>query len=143
MTPEGIAKIKEHEGLRLVAYKCPTGHWTIGYGHTSDRHREVVPGLKITQEEADRLLLLDLGEAEQDARRIVPDFNALSPHRQDALVNWAFQIGYGGMRTFTNTMNYIRTGRWEQAAQGLEKSLWFKQTQPSRTSYVISAIREG
>ena len=31
---KGLNLIKEFEGLRLVAYKCPAGVWTIGYGHT-------------------------------------------------------------------------------------------------------------
>jgi lysozyme len=30
----GIALIKRFEGLRLQAYQCPAGIWTIGYGHT-------------------------------------------------------------------------------------------------------------
>ena len=31
---QGLEMIKEFEGLRLKAYKCPAGVWTIGYGHT-------------------------------------------------------------------------------------------------------------
>ena len=30
----GINLIKEFEGCRLTAYKCPAGVWTIGIGHT-------------------------------------------------------------------------------------------------------------
>ena len=33
---KGINLIKEFEGCRLKAYKCPAGVWTIGYGHTSN-----------------------------------------------------------------------------------------------------------
>ena len=29
-----ISLIKQFEGCRLTAYKCPAGVWTIGYGHT-------------------------------------------------------------------------------------------------------------
>ena len=29
-SPKGIALIKEFEGLRLKAYKCPGGVWSIG-----------------------------------------------------------------------------------------------------------------
>lgn len=28
--------IKQYEGLRLEAYRCPSGKWTIGFGHTLD-----------------------------------------------------------------------------------------------------------
>ena len=35
MSADGLALVKEFEGLRLKAYKCPAAVWTIGYGHTS------------------------------------------------------------------------------------------------------------
>ncbi|MCQ2074611.1 MAG: hypothetical protein MJY77_05375 [Bacteroidaceae bacterium] len=28
--------IRQFEGLRLTAYRCPSGIWTIGYGHTNN-----------------------------------------------------------------------------------------------------------
>lgn len=31
---KALELIKKYEGLRLDAYKCPSGKWTIGYGHT-------------------------------------------------------------------------------------------------------------
>ncbi|MCD8134613.1 MAG: hypothetical protein LUH01_01140 [Parabacteroides gordonii] len=36
---KGINLIKEHEGLRLEAYRCPAGIYTIGYGHTAGVRR--------------------------------------------------------------------------------------------------------
>ena len=48
-SPKGIALIKEFEGLRLKAYKCPGGVWTIGYGHTTG----VKPGMVITEAQAE------------------------------------------------------------------------------------------
>ena len=143
MTEEGIKALKMHEGLRLRAYKCPAGVWTIGYGHTSDRHREVSPGLTITRAEADRLLALDIAEAENDARRLLPNFNDLSARRRDALVNLAFQLGYQRLSRFTQTLNYLRIGRFRQAAENLTRTAWYAQTQTARTDYVVSAIREG
>ena len=35
ISPAGIELIKEFESLRLEAYKCPAGVWTIGYGLTA------------------------------------------------------------------------------------------------------------
>jgi lysozyme len=32
--PKGLALIREFEGLRLKAYRCPADVWTIGYGST-------------------------------------------------------------------------------------------------------------
>lgn len=143
MTDHGIESLKYHEGLRLKAYLCPSKVWTIGFGHTSDRHHEVTEGMTITLDEAYRLLLLDISEAEADARRLLPNFNDLTPRRQDAMVNMAFQLGYFRLSKFVNTLNYIRTGRYAQAAEGLKNSAWFRQTQKDRTDYVVNAIREG
>ncbi|HHW4681085.1 MAG TPA: lysozyme, partial [Xylella taiwanensis] len=47
---EGIALIKYFEGCKLTSYECPGGKWTIGYGDTGPG---VVPGLKITRDEAE------------------------------------------------------------------------------------------
>ena len=52
----GINLIKQFEGVRLTAYKCPAGMYTIGYGHT----RGVTRGMKITEEEASAYLASDL-----------------------------------------------------------------------------------
>ena len=52
--------IRRFEGLRLDAYRCAAGVWTIGYGHTSAAGPpEVKPGLRITAAEAERLLRAD------------------------------------------------------------------------------------
>lgn len=52
----GIDLIKEFEGCKLNAYKCPAGVWTIGYG-TTNRVKE---GDSVSQEQANRLLNLDV-----------------------------------------------------------------------------------
>ena len=54
MSAAGLATVKEFEGLRLKAYKCPAAVWTIGYGHTSAAGNPIVtPELVITKDEAE------------------------------------------------------------------------------------------
>ena len=53
----GLQLIKEFEGLRLDAYICPAGVWTVGYGSTGEH---VYPGQVITEPEAEELLRKDL-----------------------------------------------------------------------------------
>jgi lysozyme len=142
MTPEGLEKLKEHEGLRLNAYKCTAGVWTIGYGHTSDRHEGVYEGLTITKEEAEHLLYLDVAEAEADARKVCPNFDTHSPGRQDALVNMAFQMGYAGLSKFTDFLALFRAGKYRLAALDLEHTKWHRQTN-NRAHDVINMIMEG
>jgi lysozyme len=87
LSPAGEALIKKWEGLRLVAYLCPTGHWTIGWGHTFDVYR----GDVVTLEEAQQLF-------DEDIQEFVSAVNSLVkvPVTQgmfDALVSFAFNIG--------------------------------------------------
>ena len=85
---QGIVLIKRHEGLRLKAYKCPAGVWTIGYGHTSG----VREGFVITEEEATVFLKSDLRTAENTVNAALPTINQ---NQFDALVSFVFNIGSG------------------------------------------------
>ena len=81
-----IEKIKEFEGFRSTAYKCPAGVLTIGYGHTAG----VKQGQKITKEEADRLLVRDLIQYEAFVERLNV---TCKQEKFDALVDFAFNLG--------------------------------------------------
>ena len=93
----GIAKIKQWEGLRTIAYKDGGGVWTIGYGHTSDSNLKVVPGLTITEAKAEELLRIDLREAEQIVNKEVKV--PLNVNQFDALVSFVFNVGPGNPKT--------------------------------------------
>ena len=86
MTQQGLDFIKKYEGLRLEAYKCPAGVWTIGYGHT----KGVMPRMKISKEEAERLLKHDVSIVEL---KVVNTVGKLQACKIDALVSFAFNVG--------------------------------------------------
>lgn len=89
-----IAKIKEFEGFRSQAYKCPAGVWTIGYGHTAD----VKPGDKISEAEAERLLRKDLIHYEA----FVESLNVSQKQEKfDALVDFAYNLGCAALEGST------------------------------------------
>lgn len=88
--------LKEYEGLRLKAYRCPSGVLTIGYGHT----KKVKPGDVIDKETAHRFFVEDVEDVERllDAERYS---SALSPGQYDALVSFIFNLGWGKFRSST------------------------------------------
>ena len=51
-----IEKIKEFEGYKSKAYRCPAGVWTCGYGHT----KHVTLYTSCTKAQAEQWLLDDL-----------------------------------------------------------------------------------
>lgn len=57
LSQAGLDIIKQFEGCRLTAYRCPAGVWTIGYGWTKPVNgKPVGAGMKITKEKAEVLL---------------------------------------------------------------------------------------
>ena len=87
--------IKEFEGLRLTAYTCPAGVWTIGYGHTKGVKR----GMKIDQAQADRLLDIDLIDVARSIRQLVKVY--INDNQAQALVSFVFNIGSGAFEKST------------------------------------------
>ena len=88
-----INKIQEFEGLRLTAYKCPAGVWTIGAGHT----RGVRQGQTITKAQAISLLKGDLLPCEKAAAKL----HALTQGQFDAVVDFCFNMGVGAFEGST------------------------------------------
>ena len=84
--------IKRFESLQLEAYLCPAGVRTIGWGHTQG----VVPGQRITVEEAERLLQQDIDEVEADLEKVVTV--PLTQGEYDALVSLCFNLRGGARR---------------------------------------------
>lgn len=92
----GLALIKEHEGYRDTAYRCPSGEWTIGFGHTSG----VKEGQRCTPMDAGRWLKEDIAAAEREVSfqtQGVP----LRQCQYDALVSFVFNLGAGNFRKST------------------------------------------
>lgn len=81
------ALVKEFEGLCLEAYLCPAGVPTIGYGHTAG----VRLGTRISADEADRLLTVDL---ERVRRQLAPAVKVPVTQGQFiALLSLGFNVG--------------------------------------------------
>ena len=86
--------IRQFEGLRLTAYRCSAGVWTVGYGHTFG----VVPGMNITKEQAEELLRQDIALSENIVNAACLN---LRQCQFDALVSFVFSVGGGNFRKST------------------------------------------
>lgn len=98
----GIEMIKKFEGLRLRAYKCPAGVYTIGYGHTGS----VSPNMKISKETAEKFLIDDLKKFENHVNEYDIKYKyRFNQNQFDALVSFAFNIGNIKQLTANGTRN--------------------------------------
>lgn len=91
---QGLLLIKDFEGLRLGAYKCPAGVWTIGYGHV----KGVRQGQAISVEQANDYLVEDIGPIERQLNNLGVNFRQ---EQFDALVSWIFNLGWGNFKSST------------------------------------------
>ena len=97
MNAKGRAIVKQFEGLRLDAYRCPAGVATVGFGHTGP---DVRMGMTITPGEAERLLDKDLSRFEVGVEAMLCGV----PTTEDefsAMTSLAFNIGLGKFATST------------------------------------------
>lgn len=90
---EGLELIKSFEGCKLVAYKCPAGIWTIGYGHTAG----VYEGMTINQAQANDMLKSDMKKYEKYVTDNVKI--PLNENQFSALVSFCYNCGVGNLKT--------------------------------------------
>lgn len=89
-----IAKVKEFEGYRGVAYKCAAGVYTIGWGHT----KRVKAGQTCTEAMAAEWLREDLATAERACNNIR---ELDTQGKFDACVDFIFNLGLGSFLSST------------------------------------------
>lgn len=87
--------IRQFEGLRLAAYKCPAGVPTIGYGTT----RGVKMGMTVTKDEAEKLLQADVTPFSDRINKLVKV--KLNQNQFDALVSFVYNVGSGAFADST------------------------------------------
>tara|TARA_R100000773_G_C4189491_1_gene95936 strand:- start:202 stop:645 length:444 start_codon:yes stop_codon:yes gene_type:complete len=123
---EGVALIKKFEGCELESYICPAGVWTIGYGTT----KNVIEGMRITENQAEELLKKDLETFEEEIERLVEV--PLSQCQFDSLVAWTYNLGATNLKnsTLLKVLNRaehdevpIQIKRWNKANGEVLKGL--------------------
>ena len=113
----GLELIKMYEGFSPVAYRCPAGRWTIGYGHTATAQ----PGQSLTEWQAHALLRADLQMAERCVAQAVRV--PLNDNQFAALVSLVFNIGPGA---FSRSALLKKLNEGEVAAVPGEFMRWTK-----------------
>ena len=144
VTPEGLNRLILDESSakdHLTAYKDSKGIHTIGHGFNLQDSTnaevfqkvvgfsvdEAMKGKAITKEHQEKLLEHTVAQADRDVRKLVPDFEKLTPEQQDALTNFVFNVGLTTALKFKNTFAAIRRGDGKAAAHGIRNSAYYKQ----------------
>lgn len=110
--------VAEQEGFEAEAYKCPTGHWTIGFGHARNVHK----GDVITRSEAYDLLDRDLQRTQEELATLIHiDINE---NQFIALMSFVYNFGLTKCRTY-RLFGMINRSEWENV-----RTWWPKYCNP-------------
>lgn len=138
------------EGYSETPYPDSKGIPTIGIGHNlrakplTGRYLAYFrQNNRLSRELIYELLDEDVAVAEADAKKLFPALRTFSVARQVALVDLVFNMGFTKLNSqFQPTIAHINAQEWEDVAQHLEGTLWYKQV-GKRSKRVVSWLRSG
>jgi len=112
ISKEGLSLIRRFEGFSPMPYVCPAGVLTIGYGHVVQDKDVIGRGARITEAEAEQLLLRDL----KKVASAIDEFVAvpLSQGQFDALSSFIYNVGIGAFARST-LLKHVNKGQWGKA----------------------------
>jgi len=125
LSPKGAALIKSFEGClkpdghgNFVAYYCPAGVLTIGWGHTNDNGRQFNTSSVWSQQDCDTAFLADMAQFCAVVDGLVKV--SLNQNQFDALVSFAYNCGAGALGTST-LLKKLNAGDYAGAAAEFPK----------------------
>ncbi len=141
--PLFLEQLKRHEGSvrdkvgRHVAYKCPAGKLTIGWGHNLDANpishdwfsdgEKPKEGSVITNGAAEDLLKSDVAACARDLDLYFYPWRSMAEPRQAVLLNMCFNLGWPTLKQFKGMFEAIKKHSWREAAAEMQDSKWYRQ----------------
>lgn len=128
-----LALIKAHEGLRLKAYVCPAGKWTVGYGQTGP---SIGRGTVWSAAQAEAALAACVAQIHTELQSLVQV--PLTQGQVDALVSFVYNFGATALATST-LLKHLNAGAYAAAAAEFPK--WVKSKNPkTKTKEVLPGL---
>lgn len=155
--------LERQECLKLKAYKCSKGYWTVGIGRNLEtvglsdaecleifgdrisKDRVVAgftSGYLITEEQAKMLFANDVSVAEEGCYSLL-DMDAFNDARKAVFISMAFQMGVSGLSKFVKTIAFANNGDFDSCADEMLDSEWFRNDTPGRAQEMSDQMRSG
>lgn len=147
--------IDAHEGFNPAPYLDTENRWSTGIGLcletrplTGAEWKFLLDGklitFSITRAGANWLVERDMAVVEHQLAHDYQDFWAfLNAPRQNALVEWAFQLGVAKEEAFHVAITAVREARWADAEAAMLDSEWAKIQTPGRATKLAAEIGTG
>lgn len=138
MTDKLTDQLRRDEGEVLHAYQDHLGYWTIGVGILIDERK----GGGLLPEESEFILQNRVRQRREAVAKALPWSKNLDEARLGVLLNMSFQMGVEGLLGFKNTLEQVRQGNYNQAAEMMLLSKWATQT-PERAKRLAKQMKTG
>lgn len=119
ISEQGLKLIRSFEGFSAIAYTCPAGYPTIGYGHVV-KSGETFAGA-MDESAALALLRADVADAEAAIGRLV--MVPLTQFQFDALASFIYNVGAGAFQRST-LKRKVNREEHEDAALEFGRWIW-------------------
>jgi GH24 family phage-related lysozyme (muramidase) len=136
------------EGYKKSIYRDASGIPHYGVGHCLKSSPVTLDVLEVLLKgEVDNAinlqLKIDIQNALENAKKIIPGWYSHSVIRRESLVMLVFQLGRKGLRDFDNALEYLEDYKYKLAAEELSDSKWAKKNSPARARAMIFIIENG
>ena len=127
-------RLIEHEGLKLMPYRCTSNKLTIGVGRNLDDRG-------ISQATATQMLEEDIDIVLDELKRALPFWEKLKWNYKEALVDLAFNMGVPRLMMFKRMLAAIEADEPEKAAEELLESRYASQV--GKRAHNIAALLQA
>jgi len=134
-------ELTRDEGCKFMPYKDSMGINTIGIGHNLQASPIDLP-FPLTQAQVTLIFSKDIQNVFDALDAKITWWRSLDEVRQRVVVNMCFNMGINTLLTFKNTLASMSLGNYEQAANGMRNSAWFKQV-GQRAVRLSNAMQTG
>jgi len=123
------------EGSRHILYQCPANKTTIGYGYNLEDNGidEATAQYLLNKCLVDVLVMLESN---------VSYFDDLDEVRKSVLTDMCFNMGWPTLSRFKNMFAAIESGNYEEAANQMVDSAWYRQV-GVRSKILVEMMRSS
>ncbi len=138
-----MAELEIDEGCEYKLYNDHLGYLTFGIGHLvreeDPEHGQPV-GTPVTEERVREAFQKDVHMVRLDCLKLYSNFNDLPGEAQLIIANMMFNLGLPRLSAFKLMKAAVDAGEWDEAANQMEASRWFRQV-PNRAQRLVDRMR--
>jgi GH24 family phage-related lysozyme (muramidase) len=131
------------EGVKYEIYNDHLGYPTFGVGHLvleSDPEHGVPLGTAVSESRVVEAFRSDCQNVLQDCYILYEDFDDLPEEAQQIIANMMFNMGRPRLSKFIGMKRGVDSRNWEQAADEMVDSGWYKQV-TNRAERLVTRMR--